>query len=280
MGSSAQRVPPPIDSELVAIDLTNGEVTDDLQDANALSATLQPGMNVQPASTILQPVVNATPIRRKISEEQTAAAPQLENVGVAKKQVQFGEKFPERDEVLLLEIVGMDNKPYLSTHGDEMVGWKELAMRCMATLKRSLEKHAEHVSWLEKASGVEVEVTDLIWIREDVYELAQNLDKTIRDVAMHRFSQKQYYRLSSATLPSMSASSSSPTPGTSSSADNSGMLSTTKKRKRRRSSNENTAEILLKRQLGDSLTEVIEILKDLRSQGQQLLDAIFAEVGG
>ncbi|KAK9258224.1 hypothetical protein V1519DRAFT_433601 [Lipomyces tetrasporus] len=78
----------------------------------------------------------------------------------------------------------------------------------------------------------------------------------------------------------MSASSSSPTPGTSSSADNSGMLSTTKKRKRRRLSNENTGEILLKRQLGDSLNEVIEILKDLRSQGQQLLDAIFAEVGG
>ncbi|KAK9250246.1 hypothetical protein V1507DRAFT_506908 [Lipomyces tetrasporus] len=130
---------------------------------------------------------------------------------------------------------------------------------------------------------VVTEFREMVWRssrKEDVYELAQNIDKTIRDVAMHRFSQKQYYRLSSTTLPSMSASSSSPTPGTSSSADNSGMLSTTKKRKRRRLSNENTGEILLKRQLGDSLNEVIEILKDLRSQGQQLLDAIFAEVGG
>ncbi|KAK9317217.1 hypothetical protein V1524DRAFT_405953 [Lipomyces starkeyi] len=57
---------------------------------------------------------------------------------------------------------------------------------------------------------------------------AENLGKTIRDVAMHPLSEKQYDRLPSTALPSMSASSSSPTPAASSSADNSGLLSTTK----------------------------------------------------
>ncbi|KAK9336651.1 hypothetical protein V1521DRAFT_484575 [Lipomyces starkeyi] len=266
---------PPIDSELETVDLTNCDAFDDAQH----SETESNGRKL---------VVDATPIPNKDSEIKALIAPQPAIVRDTRKSFKFGDKYPERDEVLLLEVAGMEDKPYLSSHGDKMAGWKELADRVKERFETLMKQQAEHMAYLEKASGIEVEITDLISIREDVYELvcnrlllsmyiasteknskkataaererakvqADNLGKTIRDVAMRRLSEKRFRR---------------------SKAGDRGQR-TTKKRKIGRSSDEttDTEEALLKH--GDRLErkfgEAIDILRDLQSQGRQILDAM------
>ncbi|ODQ73988.1 hypothetical protein LIPSTDRAFT_276861 [Lipomyces starkeyi NRRL Y-11557] len=113
---------PPIDSELETVDLTNCDAFDDAQH----SETESNGRKL---------VVDATPIPNKDSEIKALIAPQPAIVRDTRKSFKFGDKYPERDEVLLLEVAGMEDKPYLSSHGDKMAGWKELADRCMATYR-------------------------------------------------------------------------------------------------------------------------------------------------
>ncbi|KAJ8103142.1 hypothetical protein POJ06DRAFT_64211 [Lipomyces tetrasporus] len=161
----------PLDPELETVDLTKYGLFDDVQVVD-----------------VSQSVVDAT--LRSDSENKTATAPQLLNVGEAKKKFKFSEKHPERDEVLLLELTGMDNKPYLSSHGDKLAGWTKLAKRCMITFQSRctdspdgavltgrhakerfetlMKQQAEHNTWLQQASGVEVETTALKSIKEDV----------------------------------------------------------------------------------------------------------------
>ncbi|KAK9233707.1 hypothetical protein V1525DRAFT_415670 [Lipomyces kononenkoae] len=278
----------PIDPELEAVDLTTCDVSDDLQVVD-----------------INHPV----PMHPTIAIDS-------ENNAATKKKFKFSDKYPERDEVFLLELMCMEDKPYLSSHGDKLARWQDLANRCMDTFQTRctdipdgavltgrharerfetlMKKQAEHIAWLDKASGVEVETTPLMCLREDVYEEymssksaegkkkadkevakvhADNLGKTIRDVAMRRLSEKHYDSLASSPTPAnpeSSASSTTSTPAVTSSAQ------TRKRRKIRYSSDEGgESEAFLEqgRQISDKIGEVMDVLTELRAQGRQLLDA-------
>ncbi|KAK9249117.1 hypothetical protein V1506DRAFT_145132 [Lipomyces tetrasporus] len=167
-----------------------------------------------------------------------------------------------------------------------------------------MKQQAEHNAWLQQASGVEVETTALMSIREDVYEQymsstldmdsksqakadkeaariqADNLGKTIRDVAMRRLSEKQYDCLASSPTPpnrESSASSTESTPAVTSSAGRGDPAKARKRRKVRHYSSDETGDegpfLEQGRQFTDTLGEVMEVLRELQSQGRQLLEA-------
>ncbi|KAK9327136.1 hypothetical protein V1520DRAFT_329410 [Lipomyces starkeyi] len=57
---------------------------------------------------------------RYVSPETTGSYSNHGIIGIILTLFEFSDKYPERDEVLLLEISGMEDKPYLSSHGDKM----------------------------------------------------------------------------------------------------------------------------------------------------------------
>ncbi|KAK9368479.1 hypothetical protein V1509DRAFT_639599 [Lipomyces kononenkoae] len=177
----------PVSPELEVVDLTTGDMD------------------------ISRPVVDATP--RIDSANKAASAPQFSSVGEGKKKFKVSDKHPESDEVLLLELVCMEDEPYLSSHGDNLARWKNWRGVAWTRFKHAapIFPTAEHIAWLDKASGVEdTQKAD----KEAAKVQADNLGKAIRDVAMCRLSEKQDDYLPSSPTPAKSESSASSTTST------------------------------------------------------------------
>ncbi|KAK9428970.1 hypothetical protein V1505DRAFT_357310 [Lipomyces doorenjongii] len=118
----------------------------------------------------------------------TAAQAQAVIVEDGRKPFKSGANGPERQS---------DALPLRSL---DMARWKELARRCMLAYKAAaqgrfrmlMKQQVEHLAYLEKAPGIEVEMADLMSIREDVYELEKHRPTAQAEKLGRQFAMLQY----------------------------------------------------------------------------------------